>query len=110
MGSSPSPSSLLSMWSMLGILFGLSLSLSFSLSLSLPLSLSLYFSLSKKKKKNRGPWVAQSVERSDFGPGHDPVLCGFEPRFRLCADSSDSVSPSPSAPPLLARCVSVSQK
>ena len=26
---------------------------------------------------------------SNFGPGHDLVVCGFEPRVGLCADSSE---------------------
>ena len=60
--------------------------------------------------------MAQSVKRQTvgFGSGHDLVVCGFEPRAGLCADSSEAwgllpvVSPSLSAPPPLA--LSVSQK
>uniref|UniRef100_A0A8C9M823 Eukaryotic translation initiation factor 4E binding protein 2 n=1 Tax=Panthera tigris altaica TaxID=74533 RepID=A0A8C9M823_PANTA len=26
---------------------------------------------------------------SDFGSGHDPAICEFEPGIRLCADSSE---------------------
>ena len=51
---------------------------------------------------------------SDFGSGHDHMVCEFEPRIRFCADSlepaSESVSPSLSAPPQLVLCLSVSQK
>ena len=61
----------------------------------------------------RGTWVAQWVKH-DFSSGHDLVVRGFEPHVGLCADSSepraisDSVSPSISAPPLLALCLSLS--
>ena len=41
-----------------------------------------------KSPESRGTWVAQSVE-SDFGSGHDLVVPEFEPRIRLCADSSE---------------------
>ena len=58
-------------------------------------------------KTFRGAWVAQWVV-SDFGSGHNLAVCGFEPRIRLCADSSEPgarfgfwVSLSLSAPPLL---------
>ena len=58
---------------------------------------------------------------SNFGPGHDLVVCGFEPRVGLCADSSEpgacfrfslslSLSLSLSAPPLLTLCLSLSQQ
>ena len=40
-----------------------------------------------KKKKFRGSWVAQLVGRLT-GSGHDLVVHGFEPHFRLCADNS----------------------
>ena len=52
---------------------------------------------------------------SDFGSGHDLVVCGFRPMLGsvLTAQSlelaSDSVSPSLSAPPLLALCLSLSK-
>ena len=54
-----------------------------------------------------GAWVAGSVVKvSDFGSGHDLMVPGFKPPIRFCADSlepaSDSVSPSLSAPLLLA--------
>ena len=55
-------------------------------------------------------------EASSFSPGHDLTVHGFEPRARLCADSSElelasySVSPSFSAPPLLVLCLSLSLK
>ena len=51
---------------------------------------------------------------SDFGSGHDLTVCEFEPRVGLCADTwslepaSDPVSPSLSAPPLLALSLSLS--
>lgn len=65
--------------------------------------------------------MAQSVERPDFGSGHDLMVCEFEPRVGLCADSSelrawslepasDSMSPSLSAPPQLMLCLSLSVK
>ena len=28
-------------------------------------------------------------EASDFGSGHDLVVCGFKPHVRLCADGSE---------------------
>ena len=41
----------------------------------------------------------------DFGSGHDLTVCEIEPCVRLCIDSVepalDSLSPFPSAPPLL---------
>ena len=42
-------------------------------------------------QKMRGAWVAQSVEHPtlDFGSGHDLMVCEFEPRVGLCADSSE---------------------
>ena len=52
--------------------------------------------------------MAQSVRHLtlDFGSYHDLMVREFEPRVGLCADSldspsSDSLSPSLSAPPLL---------
>ena len=51
-------------------------------------------------------------EASDFGSGHDVSVHEFEPRVGLCADGSepgaalDPVSPSLSAPPPLALCLS----
>ena len=54
--------------------------------------------------KDRGAWVAQ-LEASDFGLGHDLMVCGFEPHIRLTAVSSEPalgpLSPSLFAPPLL---------
>ena len=48
----------------------------------------------------------------DFGSGHDLTVGGFEPHIRLSADSAepawDSLSPSLSAPPLLALSLSLS--
>ena len=37
----------------------------------------------------RGTWVAQSVKclTLGFSSGHDPMVCEFEPRIRLVADS-----------------------
>ena len=31
-------------------------------------------------------------EASDFGSGHDFMVCGFEPHFRVCADSVEPAS------------------
>ena len=49
---------------------------------------------------------------SGFGLGHDFMLCEFEPRIRLLADSVelawDSLSPSLFAPPLLSLSLSLS--
>ena len=37
-----------------------------------------------------GTWVAHSVKQaSDFSSGHDLTVREFEPRVRLCADSSE---------------------
>ena len=51
-------------------------------------------------------------EAVDFGPWHDLMVCEFEPRVWLCADSaepaSDPLSPCLSAPP--SHAVSLSQK
>ena len=53
--------------------------------------------------------MAQSVKcpTLDLGPGHDPMVGGIKPHIRLHTDSAepawDSLSPSLSAPPLLAR-------
>ena len=42
----------------------------------------------------------------DFSSGHDLMVCEFKPHIGLCADSVapawDSLSPSLSAPPMLA--------
>ena len=52
--------------------------------------------------------MAQSAKRLtlDLGSGNDLTVHGFKPRIRLCAEcvepAWDSVSPSLSAPPLLA--------
>ena len=58
--------------------------------------------------------MARSVERPDFGSGHDLAVREFEPRVGLWAQNlepaSDSVSPSLSAPPLFMLCLSLSQK
>ena len=55
-------------------------------------------------QNSRGTWVAQSVKHLTSA-GHDPRVCGFETCIVFCADSldptSDSVSPSLSAPPQL---------
>ena len=51
-------------------------------------------------------------DSADLGSGHDLPVCGFEPREAVWADSSergaasDSASPSVSAPPPLALCLS----
>ena len=71
-----------------------------------------------KNGHDGGAWVAQSVNHLtlDFGSGHDLTVCGFQPHVRLYADSSepgassDSVSPSLSAPPLLVLAHSLSLK
>ena len=61
-----------------------------------------------------GAWVTQSVERLtlDFGSGHDLIVREIEPHIRFHADGAepawDSLSPSLSAPPLLALSVSLS--
>ena len=55
--------------------------------------------------------MAQSVKRPNFSLGRDRAPCGFEPRVRLRAGGAEpawdslslSLSPSLSAPPLLAR-------
>ena len=54
---------------------------------------------------------------SDFGSGHDLTVCKFEPRVRLCADTSrslepasDSVSPPLSDPLMLCLCLSMINK
>ena len=55
-----------------------------------------------------GAWMAQSVKHPtpDFSSGHDLTVRGFEPCISLCTNSAepawDSLSPSLSAPPLLA--------
>ena len=60
------------------------------------------------KKQTWGTWVAQSVKHLilDCGSAHDLRVHRFEPCIRLCADTAepawDSLSPSLSAPPLLA--------
>ena len=46
-------------------------------------------SISKQNRLLGGAWVAQSVTCPDFGSGHDLVVREFEPRIRLCADSSE---------------------
>ena len=56
----------------------------------------------------RGAGVPQLVKRPTLGfsSGHDLTACEFEPHIGLCTDStepaSSSLSPSLSAPPLLA--------
>ena len=66
-----------------------------------------------KGVNDRGARVAQSVNHSTFGfgSGHDLKVRVFEPCVWLCTDSVvpawDSFSPSLSAPPLLALCVSL---
>ena len=56
--------------------------------------------------------MAQSVKRLslDFGSGHDLTAREFEPHIGLCTDSTEpawgSLSPSLSAPSLLARALS----
>ena len=58
-------------------------------------------------------WVAHLFQHPTlgFGSGHDLVVCGIEPRVRLCVDSvehaRDSLSPSLSAPPSLTHSLSV---
>ena len=53
-----------------------------------------------------GPWVAQSVKHMTVGLGHDLIVLGIKPLVGLRANSTepawDSLSPSLSAPPLLA--------
>ena len=39
--------------------------------------------------QSQGAWVAQSVKRPTSS-GHDLIVCEFEPRVRLCADSLES--------------------
>ena len=63
-------------------------------------------------RKWNGP--CQGLKEEERGSDFFIVVHEFEPRVGLCAASSepgaalDSVSPSPSAPPLLALCVCVS--
>ena len=63
-----------------------------------------------------GAWVAQSVEHLTlgFGSGHDLTVPEFEPHLGLSAVSEEPTShpllPSPSAPPLLALCLTLSFK
>ena len=47
---------------------------------------------------------------SDLGSDHDLAVCEFEPFVGPCADSSEPVSPSLSAPSLLMLCLSLSLK
>ena len=60
-------------------------------------------------------WVAQSVKllTFDFGSGHDLMVCDFEPHIGLWTGSTEpareSLSPSPSAPPLLTKNLSLSK-
>ena len=58
---------------------------SLSLPLSAPplLSLCLFFKIHKLK----GCLGAQLVKCPTFGSGHEPMLCGFDPSIRFCADS-----------------------
>ena len=60
--------------------------------------------------------ATQAPQASDFGSGHDLTVREFEPRIRLCADSSEPgacfgfcVSLSLSAPPLFMLSLSVSK-
>ena len=41
--------------------------------------------------KLQGAWAAQSVEclTLDVPAGHDPTVCEFKPRIRVCADSAE---------------------
>ena len=61
-----------------------------------------------RKDVFRDVWVAQPVKHPTlgFGSGHDLTVHEFEPHTGLCAESTepawDSLSPSPSASPLLA--------
>ena len=41
------------------------------------------------KKKATGRLGASAGSACDFGSGHELVACEFEPRIRLCADSSE---------------------
>ena len=47
----------------------------------------------EKECQSKGAWVAQSVLclTLGFGSGHDLLVCGFEPRIELCADSVEPV-------------------
>ena len=59
--------------------------------------------------------MAQSVKHLslDFGSGHDLMVHKIEPCLRLCSDGVEtawnSLSPSPSAPPLLVHALSLSK-
>ena len=57
----------------------------------------------KSQRKGAPGWLSRL---SDFGSGHDLAVCEFEPHIQLAAVSaesaSDPLSPSLSAPPLLA--------
>ena len=71
--------------------------------------------LALKPNKDMGRLGGLVGWASNFGSGHDPAVCGFEPHVGLWADSSEpracfgiSVSPSLSAPPLLMLYLSLS--
>ena len=74
----------------------------------------LFANINKNINRHKGTWVAQTVQASDFSPGHDFTVQGFEPRIGLCTDSSkpasDSVSPSLSAPSPLMLSLSLKNK
>ena len=46
----------------------------------------------KVKTSPWGAWGAQSVERPDFGSGHDFTVPEFEARVGLCADGAEPAS------------------
>ena len=45
--------------------------------------------LACKGKESLGRLGGSVGRASDFGSGHDLTVCAFEPRVRLCADSSE---------------------
>ena len=74
--------------------------------------------LVEKSKRSQGRRGGSVGWASDFSSGHDLMVCGFKPRIRLCAGSSEPgawvrfcVSRSLSSPsPAHALCLSVFQK
>ena len=63
-----------------------------------------------------GHWVTRLVKRPtpDLGSGHDLMVFEFQPLIGLCTDSVepawDSLSPSLSAPPLLAHSLKINKQ
>ena len=83
--------------------------------LTLPICVSVVYLASSQREGFRGGWVAQLVKRLTSAQVMISQFVGSSPTLSsvLTAQSlepaSDSVSPSLSAPPLLALCLSVSK-